>query len=487
MTRVRKAGIGALLGFLVLAVPARDPVVPDAPARGVDFAWNRTAYWDSLEARFRAARAAGCAEGEAQTAVGIAGLRDRVGALRARQVGPDDPALDLLEAAFFDLAPAVAACGGLITAYAAVQADLRAAVKDQSRGWAMDAAPARTRIYRLLYGSRLAVEEVLGHHPDALPALLTATEEPAATPSVEVAGVRIHSGDLLVSRGGYPTSALIARGSDFPGNFSHVALVHVDGATGDASTVEAHIERGVAISSAREYLADKKLRILVLRPRADHPTIAADPMLPHRAATGALTRARTERIPYDFAMDYRDPSKLFCSEVASSAYGPQGITLWTGLSTISAPGLRRWLASFGVRHFETQEPSDLEYDPQLVVVAEWRDPVALAGDRIDNAVTDALLERADDGEPLPYPILQLPLVRLLKAWSWLRERTGGIGPVPQGMSPTAALRNRAFGERHRRLAATVAARADSVARAQGYPPPYWTLVELARAAVAPPP
>jgi len=37
-------------------------------------------------------------------------------------------------------------------------------------------------------------------------------------------------------------------------------------------------------------------------------------------------------------------------------------SLWSGILHISSPGLRKWLAAFGVRHFETQEPSDLEYD-----------------------------------------------------------------------------------------------------------------------------
>ena len=32
----------------------------------------------------------------------------------------------------------------------------------------------------------------------------------------------------MPSAGGAATSALIARGNDFPGNFSHIALVHVD-------------------------------------------------------------------------------------------------------------------------------------------------------------------------------------------------------------------------------------------------------------------
>jgi hypothetical protein len=167
--------------------------------------------------------------------------------------------------------------------------------------------------------------------------------------------------------------------------------------------------------------------------------------------------------------------------VASSVYRELGVTLWTGLSTISAPGLRRWLADFGVRHFETQEPSDLEYDPQLVVVAEWRDPQTLLKDHIDNAVIDAMLEGADSGDALSYAWYQLPVVRLAKGLSWVLEQFGKTGPVPEGMSATAALRNRSFAERQRRLAAGVTDSAARLTERQGYPPPYWTLLELARA------
>ena len=246
--------------------------------------------------------------------------------------------------------------------------------------------------------------------------------------------------------------------------------------------IEAHIERGVAVSTADGYLRDKKLRIMVLRLRADLAPLIADPSLPHRAASLALERARSGHIAYDFDMDYTDPSRLFCSEVASSVYGELGVRLWTGLSTISAPGLRRWLSAFGVRHFETQEPSDLEYDPQLVVVAEWRDPGALMQDHIDNAAIDAMLEGAEAGDALSYPWYQLPAARLAKAYSWLVGGFGGQGPVPQGMSARAALRNRAFSAHQRWVAARVSEAATRWTRQQGYPPPYWVLLDLARTA-----
>lgn len=122
--------------------------------------------------------------------------------------------------------------------------------------------------------------------------LLAGTGREIQTASADVRGTKIHSGDILVSRGGAPTSALIARGNDYPGNFSHIALVYVDPVTNEAKIVESHIEIGVVVSTAEEYLKDKKLRVMLLRPRADLSQIVKDPMLPHKAAEFAYRRAK---------------------------------------------------------------------------------------------------------------------------------------------------------------------------------------------------
>jgi len=179
----------------------------------------------------------------------------------------------------------------------------------------MKSDAARTTLYRLLYGSRSAVEEIMMQAPTGtFPALTRGTDEPSGTPAVKVRNVILHSGDILISRGGAPTSALIARGNDYPGNFSHIALVYVDPASKEAKIVESHIEVGVVASTAEQYLSDKKLRVMLLRPRADLSQIQKDPMLPHRAAEYAYKRATEGHVPYDFPMDYKDHSKLFCSE-----------------------------------------------------------------------------------------------------------------------------------------------------------------------------
>jgi hypothetical protein len=349
----------------------------------------------------------------------------------------------------------------------------------------MNSPTARDQIYRLLFGTRTAIEEVILQSKDTSPpALIMATDELSATPSANFMGVIIHSGDILVSRGGAPTSALIARGNDYPGNFSHVALVDVDENTGLVSIIESHIEKGVAVASIDDYLRDTKLRILILRLRADNPAVIADPMLPHKAAGIALQRARNEHIPYDFAMDFHDNKKLFCSEVASDAYSQVGITLWMGLSNISSPGIRSWLAAFGVKHFETQEPSDLEYDPQLRVVAEWYDPELLYKDHLDNAVIDVMLEGADTGETLHYDWYKLPIARLAEIYSRVVNIWGGIGPIPEGMDAAAALKNDHFSKRHAEIKKKLIRMADDFEQINGYRPPYWELVKLARQAKA---
>ena len=144
--------------------------------------------------------------------------------------------------------------------------------------------------------------------------------------------------------------------------------------------------------------------------------------------------------------------------------------------------MRRWLASFGVEHFETQEPSDLEYDPQLRVVAEWRHPEQLRKDHFDNAVTEAMLEGAEQGDRLTYAWYMLPVARIMKAYSVLLNLVGSPGPVPEGMSATAALKNKYYSNKHEAVKQELVRLAEEFTRKNGYAAPYWGLLQMARLA-----
>jgi len=472
----------ALYGLLLIPEPA--PSRPKGAGQQA-FRWNRDAFWSELESKFRAAQALNPGERAARFNQSLAQVNRAIDLMAETNLPPASPAFDAIETEFFEFAPIAATCPDRLSDLLSVAGRMRQLVKWQSERWPTDSAVARQRLYRLLYGSRAAVEEVLLQSPQPTNTLeLFSGSDVSETPGAEVRGLQLHSGDILVSRGGAATSALIARGNDFPGNFSHIALVQVDETTKQVSVIESHIESGVGVRLIEEYLADTKLRILVLRLRGDLPQLAADPLLPHRAASQALTNALARHIPYDFAMDHADPEKQFCSEVAAAAYQPQGVKLWMGLSHLSTPGVTSWLAALGVRNFETQEPSDLEYDPQLRLVAEWRDPETLFKDHVDNAIIDAMLEGAERGEKLDYNLWMLPFARLAKVWSVLLNGLGKVGPVPEGMSAATALRVGRLKLTHVTLQVQVFGGAAQFKAEHGYVPPYWELVRMAREAHA---
>jgi len=478
---MKRTLVGAALLTLAawLLIPAGSPAVPP-PANAKPFIWDQNQLWRALEADFSSMRNGGCQSAGERVDIGLGTLADDVTWLEAGEHSPVDPRYDAIERDLFATAPLVAACPEGLPTMVDIVSRLRAAVKRNSRSWAIRNRVVRDRLYRLLYGARMAVEEaMLQSTGDAVPDLVLGTDVASSTPSVVFEGVRLHSGDILVSRGGAPVSALIARGNDYPGNFSHIALLHIS-EQHVVSVIEAHIEVGVSISTLEQYLADKKLRIMVLRLDDSLPQLRADPLLPHRAASAALTEARRRHIPYDFAMHYQDPEKLFCSEVASSPYAKLGIGLWEGLTTMSSKGTTSWLSALGVEQFETLGPSDLEYDPKVVVVAEWRNRQTLFDDHLDSAVIDAMLEGAERGDPLDYDYRYLPVVRISKAYSLLLNATGRPGPVPEGMGVMAALRTKWLVDRHRALKVAVLKQVDAFRAEHHYTPPYWQLVEMAR-------
>ncbi len=470
--------------FLALMIPESDPTVPQPlPSSTVrPFFWDQDAAWDSLGASFLRSRSLGCDNIAILAESAFRQLQERIKLLRAGHYPPSAAIFKEVEQLVFLLGPWIAVCPERLPEYRHAVSAIRDVVKEQSSHWDMNARASRETLYRLLYGGRMAVEEVMLQVPPghAVPALSLGQDEPSQTPRGMLLDVEVHSGDILVSRGGAPTSALIARGSDFPGNFSHIALVHIDERTNQVRLIESHIERGVTISNPDDYINDTKLRVMVVRIRSDHPKVVANPMLPHTAATYALRRAGEGHIPYDFAMDIGSQEELFCSEVASEAYQHVGIDLWMGRSHITSSGVRHWLADFGVRYFETQEPSDLEYDPQVVVVAEWGDVETLRKDHTDNAVTEVMLEGAERGDRIEYSLLKLPLARIVKAYSWMVNRFGMVGPIPEGMSATSALKHEWYAERHSSLVELLSGEGEVFKGKNGYAPPYWELLKLTR-------
>lgn len=477
-------GIAALiLIYLFLLIPgsAGKNIVTGAVKE--PFSWNRDEQWQQMEKQFLQAKK--MQRKELDSVIAAKKIVAENGLMLLQQPGKSSQDSGWLhtENIFFILASLIAVDQTRLPWFIDYYARFRNTVKLQSGQWNMNEGSTRNTIYVLLYGMRAAVEEVLlqtgnGKYAAAMPV----KNERSVTPVTSIFGIEVHSGDLLVSRGGAEVSALISRGNDYPGNFSHVALVYLDDKTKEPFLIEAHIEKGVAVASVAQYESDKKLRFMVMRPRWDLPQIQTDPMLVHKAAKAVYEEAMRRHIPYDFKMDFSDPSKMFCSEVGSYAYQKAGIPVWKYPSSISSPGVVNWLHEFGVENFITQMPSDLEYDPQFSVVAEWRDPETLFKDHIDNAVMDVLLEKANAGEKIGYNIWQLPMARVLKGYCVIKSLFGKEAMIPEGMSAVQALKNQTFVAMHANLKNKTMLLADDFVKQNGYRPPYWQLVSLARKA-----
>ena len=466
--------------YFLLLIPISENIIELQKASQVPFIWDKDKLWKILETSFNKAK--GLSDKELDYKVDF--LTFKIDSIldeyENKTLNPEHRFYSLIEAKFFQIAPLIAAQENKTDWHINVYNRIRKKVKLDSRIWDMTKPKTRNTIYRLLYGMRATVEEILLQSSNnRFIETMLVSNEPSQTPSANIMGITAHSGDLFVSRGGAEVSAFISRGNDYPGNFSHVAIMYIDKDTNEPYFVEAHIEKGVAIATLDDYLNDKKLRFMVMRPRADLPQIIANPMLPHNAASNIFNESQSRHIPYDFKMDYFDDSAMFCSEVGSYAYKQFGIKLWEFESTISSAGIVNWLNSFGVENFVTQMPSDLEYDPMLSVVAEWRDKDILFQDHLDNAIMDALITHANNGEKLDYNIWLLPIARLIKGYSFILTTLGKEGIIPEGMDAATALKNNAFVERFQDCKLQTEQKIAAFIKENAYLPPYWQLVKMA--------
>jgi predicted sulfurtransferase len=69
----------------------------------------------------------------------------------------------------------------------------------------------------------------------------------------------------------------------------------------------------------------------------------------------------------------------------------------------------------------------------------------------------------------------LPVARVMKAWSVVLNVFGKVGPVPEGMSATTALRVDHLKRLHAWLRADVLKQAVEFQRTHGYVAPFWEL------------
>ena len=220
-------GLGILYLLLLIPDSKEKHIVTETVHK--PFEWKRDDQWLQMEELFRQAKQMDKAKLDSIILVHKTIVEDELALLQTKNITASEPGWIKIENNYFVLASLIAVQQDQIPWLVDYYNMVRNLVKSQSQQWNMNDPVARNTVYMLLYGMRAAVEEVLLQTESLnFPAAMLVKNERSVTPAASIFGIEVHSGDLLVSRAGAEVSAMISRGNDYPGNFSHVALVYVE-------------------------------------------------------------------------------------------------------------------------------------------------------------------------------------------------------------------------------------------------------------------
>ena len=197
------------------------------------------------------------------------------------------------------------------------------------------------------------------------------------------------SGDILLVRTSSFVSAVISRIGDEDGQFSHAAMVYVD-KSGEIKVMEALIEAGTVITPYEEWrkINDHSRALLF---RHDNEALAKKAAL-KLYNTIQKRQASKDLIPYDFTMNDSDNNQIFCAEMVQYAFKLAGDNqLPTFRTSFKTFGNHTFLNELTISVEDTFTPGDLEVEPSINLVAEWRNYEATRLSRLQDVIQTKIL------------------------------------------------------------------------------------------------
>jgi hypothetical protein len=222
------------------------------------------------------------------------------------------------------------------------------------------------------------------------------------------------SGDILITKGVSFTSATISEVVSHRALFSHIVFIYVEETTQKVFTMESYIGYGVKIFPIEEALRNENARILVLRSK--------DSALAKKAASYMFERIRKkesvgERIPYDYALNFADNSKLSCEEIAYDAFKTVTDGKMILPENVSQVELRdhEFLEQMGLRPGALMIPADMEVDSRFDIVLDWTDYQVIRDSIRKDAVMGEVFHWMNEHEYKIHPSMKSRLAKLI--WS----------------------------------------------------------------------
>jgi hypothetical protein len=213
----------------------------------------------------------------------------------------------------------------------------------------------------------------------------------------------LKSGDVILSRGNAFSSAAIARIGESDFQFSHLSFIYRDLEDFNKMyTTEAHIEIGSVVAPMEDHIASKNARSVVFRYKDANLASEASKHMFNRVKNQSATG---KNIEYDFSMNYKDDSKLFCSEIVSS--GLYAVRSENGYipkyKSKFSPGMIPFLNNIGVpvnkqniQSYEVFSPGDIQFDPNFDLVLEWRNPKKMEQSRLKDFILTKLFDKMEN-------------------------------------------------------------------------------------------
>lgn len=219
----------------------------------------------------------------------------------------------------------------------------------------------------------------------------------------------LQTGDIILTRSDASVSGVVSRVADSPHQYAHLAVVYRDEETGEISTLEKLIERNLVVSSIEEWQKKSLSRLAVFRFRAEFRELAVESVRNLKATVDLIEEAGG-RFIYDFRYDdgvsnrqqwpkdIETPLGLMsryprthCSGLLEICVGPlipEFPVFPSSLKEVDS----RFLDYLQIQTPSLFMPSDLEVDPFVELVAEWRQPSRLRNTQIMDIVVDRSLQ-----------------------------------------------------------------------------------------------
>lgn len=197
------------------------------------------------------------------------------------------------------------------------------------------------------------------------------------------------SGDILLVRTSSFVSAVIARIGDEDGQFSHGAMIYVD-EMGEVQVIEALITLGTIITPYEEWRkTNNHSRALLFR--HDNEALAKKAAL-KLYNTIQERQASNELILYDFTMNDSDSNKIFCAELVQYAFKLAGDSqIPTFRTSFKAFRNHSFLNELTISAVDAFAPGDLEVEPFINLVAEWRNYDSTGLSRLQDVIQTKVL------------------------------------------------------------------------------------------------